>query len=290
MAVCAIAREEARYLDEWLAYHLLKGVQHFYLRYDPKSQDYPRAMEILGKWEGLGMVTVEYEDTRGKQGSYYRNVTCEKIQHEAQWCAYIDLDEFMWTADDKTNNLPALLQHYGPLVDAINLDWVFFGSNGQQDYEEGLMVERFPNHQGLGYSLQTEVWEIKTILQFNPLVCEKLKEFPSFSAHGVLMLKEPLRRLDGNLQVSESVGTGREAIRDFGLPYFALCHYNPKSMGEYLQKLSRPSAASGEKNRLALAEAFARKDKSESATHSLAAYGPMIRYLLMALNKKGGKS
>ena len=32
LAVVAIFKDEARYLKEWLDYHLLAGVEHFYLQ------------------------------------------------------------------------------------------------------------------------------------------------------------------------------------------------------------------------------------------------------------------
>lgn len=38
LAVCAIFKDEAAYLREWLDFHLLMGVEHFYL-YDNGSSD-----------------------------------------------------------------------------------------------------------------------------------------------------------------------------------------------------------------------------------------------------------
>ena len=36
LAVAAIFKDEARYLKEWLDYHLLAGVEHFYLYFSSK--------------------------------------------------------------------------------------------------------------------------------------------------------------------------------------------------------------------------------------------------------------
>lgn len=38
LAVCVIIKNEARYLAEWIVYHQLVGVDHFYI-YDNNSED-----------------------------------------------------------------------------------------------------------------------------------------------------------------------------------------------------------------------------------------------------------
>ncbi|MBQ3442569.1 MAG: glycosyltransferase family 92 protein [Selenomonadaceae bacterium] len=40
LAVVAIFKDEARYLREWLDYHLAAGVEHFYLYNNDSSDDY----------------------------------------------------------------------------------------------------------------------------------------------------------------------------------------------------------------------------------------------------------
>ena len=42
LAICAIFRDEAPFLDEWIAFHRLMGVEHFFL-YDNGSVDNPRS-------------------------------------------------------------------------------------------------------------------------------------------------------------------------------------------------------------------------------------------------------
>ena len=47
LAVVAIFKNEGRYLDEWLAYHLLAGVEHFYLYNNDSSDNYKEVLAPL---------------------------------------------------------------------------------------------------------------------------------------------------------------------------------------------------------------------------------------------------
>ena len=51
LSVCAIYKNEARYLAEWLEFHLLAGVEHFFL-YNNNSTDDHR--EVLAPYLRAG--------------------------------------------------------------------------------------------------------------------------------------------------------------------------------------------------------------------------------------------
>ena len=55
LAVVAIFKDEARYLREWLDYHLLTGAEHFYLYNNDSSDDYEK---ILAPYVEAGLVTL----------------------------------------------------------------------------------------------------------------------------------------------------------------------------------------------------------------------------------------
>ena len=44
LAVVAIFKDEGKYLKEWLDYHLLAGVEHFYLYNNDSSDDYQEVL------------------------------------------------------------------------------------------------------------------------------------------------------------------------------------------------------------------------------------------------------
>ena len=63
LAFCVVFKDEARYLAEWLAFHRLVGVAHFYL-YSNESRDRYRA--VLAPFEAAGVVTLREWPTRVK--------------------------------------------------------------------------------------------------------------------------------------------------------------------------------------------------------------------------------
>ena len=65
LAIVAIFKDEGKYLREWLDYHLLAGVEHFYLYNNDSSDDYK---EILAPYVEANLVTLT--DFPGKAMQY----------------------------------------------------------------------------------------------------------------------------------------------------------------------------------------------------------------------------
>ena len=57
LAIVAILKNEAPYIKEWIDYHLLAGVDHFYL-YDNESED--NLKEILQPYIDINIVDYEF--------------------------------------------------------------------------------------------------------------------------------------------------------------------------------------------------------------------------------------
>ena len=51
LSVCAIYKNEARYLAEWLEFHLLAGVEHFFLYNNDSTDDH---REVLAPYLRAG--------------------------------------------------------------------------------------------------------------------------------------------------------------------------------------------------------------------------------------------
>ena len=141
LAVVAIFKDEGRYLKEWLDYHLLAGVEHFYLYNNNSSDDYKK---ILAPYVEENLVTLT--DFPGKVMQHFAyDDAIEKFRFDCRYMAFIDLDEFIFP---KTN------QKISEVVDEIlsadsnaaglGINWQIFGSNGHDkaDYSRGVL-ERF---------------------------------------------------------------------------------------------------------------------------------------------------
>lgn len=123
LSVCAIFKNEGRFLKEWLDYHLLAGVEHFYL-YDNGSDD--GGVAVLRPYIDKGLVTlIDWAMPYGQMPAY--NDCVEKYSAESNWIGFFDLDEFavpLGTTDMKT-----VLRRYGKFP-SLPVYWKMFGSNG----------------------------------------------------------------------------------------------------------------------------------------------------------------
>ena len=136
LAVVAIMNNEGRYIKEWLDYHLLAGVNHFYI-YD--NQD-----EILQPYIENGLVTYTFYPGEVAQMAAY-NDAVKKYKFFCRYMAFIDGDEFILPKDNKSI-VEVLDEIFSANPDAAGLgvNWQMFGSNSQDkaDYSHGVL-ERF---------------------------------------------------------------------------------------------------------------------------------------------------
>lgn len=123
LAVCAIFREEAPFLDEWLSFHRGVGATHFYL-YNNFSTDNFRA--VLAPWIARGMVTLIDWPVAVGQLAAYRHCL-RRARRECRWLALIDVDEFLFSP--LSTNICAILDRYADLPGLCVWE-LFFGANG----------------------------------------------------------------------------------------------------------------------------------------------------------------
>ena len=282
LTICAMGSEEAPYLDEWIAYHKVKGVDHIYLRYEENAHDILQARTILKTWEATGFIDVEYGPTAGMQGRYYREATIGKIKDECQWCAYLDLDEFIWTpGDDLFYHINYMLKVLEDKVDILELDWIFFGDHGLKEYEDELLVNRFPSHQSTELYLGDGQIDFKSVVNFNERVLAALKDYPEIFHHHTIFNETPLRRVGADLKIQTIDGrhdNPQRQLRTYPLIHFALCHFYCKTPEEFKRKAQRPSAATpGQADRHFIERLYDKRNRNEMKTHTLAHYADAIK-------------
>lgn len=123
LAVCAIFREEAPFLDEWISFHIGVGATHFYL-YNNFSTDGFRA--VLQPWIARGMVTLTDWPVEVGQFSAYRDCV-KRTQRTCRWVAFIDIDEFLFSP--QSTDIRPILRRYQDLP-GVEVWQAFFGSGG----------------------------------------------------------------------------------------------------------------------------------------------------------------
>lgn len=163
LAVCAIAKNEGPYFKEWVEWHLRQGVEKFYV-YDNESTDGTR--DILEPYIQRGIV--EYTDWPGYRRQLAAYDDCmARHRFDARWIAFIDLDEFIVPMQDAS--IPAFLRRFEAFA-AVEINWLCYGSGGQQHKTEGSMMERFRYHSQPSHYLNRHVKSIVNPRQVSNMI------------------------------------------------------------------------------------------------------------------------
>lgn len=153
LAVCAIAKDEGPYFQEWIEWHRKQGVEKFYI-YDNESTD--NTKEVLLPYIRSGIVEYCYWPGERQQLAVYDDCF-DKHRTEARWIAVIDLDEFIVPIKDHT--IPEFL-HRMEQYSSVEINWLVYGSGGAKKREPGGVMERFRYHSLPEHKVNTHVKSI----------------------------------------------------------------------------------------------------------------------------------
>lgn len=124
--ICAIAKDEGRYIGEWIAHHRAIGFDRIWL-YDNDSIDDTAA--VAARWPDFVQV-VSWPDRPGRKAQFdaYAHFLAEHAE-AAEWVIWLDCDEFV---NPKIHeSIGAFLEDVsGP---AIGINWRVFGDNGNAE-------------------------------------------------------------------------------------------------------------------------------------------------------------
>lgn len=219
LAICAIAKNEGPYFEEWIKWHQKMGVEKFYI-YDNESTD--NTKETLAPFIKSGVVEYTFWPGMKQQLPAYDHCL-QKHQLDTRWIAVIDLDEFIKPIKDKS--IPDFLKRFGDFA-AVEINWLVYGSGGAQTKEAGDVMERFKMH-----SLPNDYVNrhVKSIV--NPR-----KVFSFIGCHEVARATGKTADSHGNIVKAHF--RDREPQQDV----IRINHYAVKSYEEFLQKRARGRA------------------------------------------------
>lgn len=134
-------QNEAEWLKEWIEYHKLIGIEHFYL-FDNGSSD--NFEEILKPYVKKGLVEVYHYPHVGQTQQEFLSIqfflnmrAVELAKHEAKWLAIIDVDEFI--VPQQTDSLRDVLRNYEN-YGGLYANWLMFGTAHIQKIPEGILM------------------------------------------------------------------------------------------------------------------------------------------------------
>lgn len=239
LAIAAIIKDEARFLPEWIEYHRLIGVEHFFVFNNNSSDDIHL---VLRKYINYGLVTlVEWPFHPGQVYAY--SYATRVFGPLVDWMALIDIDEFISMPSGETlSNFLDTLQN----VDQILIPWAMFGSSGHVSVPSGLVIENYvqravrPSHM------------VKSIVR--PEAVTQAEVHQSRTRRGLTVNE----KLDKIPEVWRQKDSSFEIIR--------INHYYVKSEADWAAKIRRGDAA----NNVRTMEDFRKNDYNEVTDNSLA--------------------
>lgn len=125
VVICAVFRNEAGHLDEWLDFHQKAGASKVVLYDDASIDGY---QDVLDPWIAQGFVELRRLTVRNQLWAY--NDCLRRHRWNYRWFAFIDVDEFLFPGTD--SRLPEVLNRYTRWA-GVFVFWELFGANGHED-------------------------------------------------------------------------------------------------------------------------------------------------------------
>jgi hypothetical protein len=225
VGICAMLKNEADYIEEWLAFHILQGVGRVIL-YDNNSSD-DTCQRATSFAKHVDLQIVHWPDSAD---GFYRTQLlayfdgARRLAGLADYVAFLDIDEFLFATDYRP--LGDVLAGFPADVAAIAVNQRVFGSAAQLSSTGDLVTSRFTMAAAADHS---EAHWFKTIARPDRII-----EFDS--SHSVVLNSGAYVLSDGRPLPPRSEHPGQSSIVAEGA--LRLHHYILKSRQEFeLKKL-----------------------------------------------------
>ena len=137
VSLCGIFKNEAKFLDEWIQFHLVIGIEHFYLYNNNSDDNYE---EVLKPYTEKGIVDLIDWPFNHSQMEAYKDCY-DKHRNDTNWLTFIDVDEFICPI--ATNDIKSWLASYKNYP-GVAVYWKQFGSNGKLNHDNNeLVIEQY---------------------------------------------------------------------------------------------------------------------------------------------------
>lgn len=220
--LCACAKEEDDYIEEWVEHHLSIGFDKILIA--DNNDESGRLEPILSKYIEEGKVQIfDFCGVKRLQLDFYHLIANTK---NYSWCAFFDIDEFL-----------EISLKYASIKDILNetsencilVNWLMYGPNGELYKKEGRVQDRF----------KLPVLPIQTLkenLFFKPILRRDSPSCGFSSSH------EPIFNQKGTYNIGGYyTETGDVFQTSYPSRYKKLWlkHYYTKSMEEFQNKINR---------------------------------------------------
>lgn len=237
LTICAIAKGEARYIHEWVSFHLSLGVDRMVV---VENSRHPTLDRELGRFIDQGLVDLyRYSGHRKPQREVYNRVL-SRYRGRTRWLGFIDVDEFVFPAQGLS--LPELLHDYENYAGLV-ANWVCFGSGGRHETTTRWVTETYTERGPLNHAVELPQYRVLGTNQ-------KEHRFRQMNTH-VKSFVDPHRTLHFRTAHHFKYRSGQWAVdtkyrptdgpfsTEVSIEKIRINHYWSKSMSELEHKISR---------------------------------------------------
>ena len=224
LVVCAIFRNEAPYLREWIEFHRMVGVERFYLYQNLSDDDWESVLRPYID-AGIADVTDWPRSPPGQLHAYQHFI--DRHKGESWWTAFIDCDEFLFSPSHATITR-ALASVSSPDWGAVGVNWMCFGSSGHMRRTKGLVTERFTVRPSENFAANLH---IKSIVRMDRV------EWVARNPHCFIVNGGTFDELGREVAGAFTVAPTHRALR--------INHYHTKSRREYMKRIARGRGGGG---------------------------------------------
>lgn len=126
-AIFTNIKDEHRYLEEWLEYHIRMGFNKFILFEDYGSKSH---LDIINKYSKVTNIDF-YDNILEKDSTEFKDFTCFKYitenYNDIDWLIKLDPDEYVWLQE---NTIDDLLYNVSDDIYQITLKWHLYNACG----------------------------------------------------------------------------------------------------------------------------------------------------------------
>lgn len=224
LVICAIFRNEAPYLREWIEFHRIVGVERFYLYQNMSDDDWESALRPYIK---AGIVEViDWQRSPPGQLHAYQDFI-DRHKGKSWWTAFIDCDEFLFSPSHATVN-EALASIASPEWGAVGVNWICFGASGRMRRTKGLVTQRFTVRPSDDFGTNLH---IKSIVRMDRV------EWVARNPHCFVVDGGTFDELGREVEGAFTETPTHRVLR--------INHYHTKSYQEYMKRIARGRGGGG---------------------------------------------
>lgn len=166
IALCCIAKNEERYIEDWIKYHMGLGFDKVVIYNNDDDQTI--LPKLLQDYVDKSSVTIiPWRNIPGKNMQFfaYENFV-KRFGKQYKYAAYLDVDEFLVL--NKHRSVKDLIEEFFTAkVGSIAIHWYLFGTNNHRRYKHLPVVQRFTRRSRKLTSISKSINLSKAVLGFN---------------------------------------------------------------------------------------------------------------------------